>query len=32
LCRRTNPGTPDPDDVVVPQPVRVVTGLAGMGL
>jgi len=30
--RRTDPGTPDPYDLVVPQPVRVATGLAGVGL
>jgi hypothetical protein len=30
--RRTDPGTPDPDDVVVPQVVRRVTGIAGAAL
>ena len=30
--RRTDPGTPDPDDLVVPQPIRVGAGLAGVGL
>jgi hypothetical protein len=30
--RRTDPGTPDPNDVVVPRPVRIATGIAGAGL
>src|SRR5438477_2084883 len=30
--RRTDPGTPDANDVVVPQPVRVVSGIAGVTL
>jgi hypothetical protein len=30
--RRTDPGTPDPDDVVVPPAIRVGAGIAGAGL
>jgi hypothetical protein len=32
LNRRTDPGTPDPDDVVVPSAIRVGSGLVGLGL
>jgi hypothetical protein len=30
--RRTDPGTPDPDDVVVPDYARLLTGIAGTGM
>jgi hypothetical protein len=30
--RRTDPGTPDPDDVVVPDSVRMIAGIVGAGL
>jgi hypothetical protein len=30
--RATDPGTPDPDDVLVPAPIRLVAGLSGAGL
>jgi hypothetical protein len=30
--RRTDPGSPDPGDVLVSRPVRIVTGIAGAGL
>jgi hypothetical protein len=28
--RATDPGTPDPDDVVVPQPIRLIVGFVGV--
>jgi hypothetical protein len=30
--RRFDPGTPDPDDVLVPRPIRIASGIAGVGL
>ncbi|HUS16365.1 MAG TPA: hypothetical protein VM536_15310 [Chloroflexia bacterium] len=30
--RRTDPGTPDPEDVEVPRPIRIAAGMAGVGL
>jgi hypothetical protein len=30
--RKTDPGTPDPDDVIVPDSVRMIAGIVGAGL